>query len=108
MLKPFIVVVINKYFICGCRKSFFSCEIILKYNFNRRFAHKVMGFQNRGNFETSTWESRDKITFGCWSCDKVYYKGEGGGFPQVWAVMSLVSLCLPMVHSCTKSVPAIH
>ncbi len=21
----------------------------------------------------------------------VYYKGEGGGFPQVWAVMSLVS-----------------
>ncbi len=24
---------------------------------------------------------------------KVYYKGEGGGFPQVWAVMSLVCLC---------------
>jgi len=22
---------------------------------------------------------------------KVYYKGEGGGFPQVWAVVSLVS-----------------
>jgi hypothetical protein len=21
---------------------------------------------------------------------RVYYKGEGGGFPQVWAVMSLV------------------
>jgi len=26
---------------------------------------------------------------------KVYYKGEGGGFPQVWAVVNLVSLsCL--------------
>jgi hypothetical protein len=25
---------------------------------------------------------------------KVYYKGEGGGFPQVWAVMSLVNACL--------------
>jgi len=26
---------------------------------------------------------------------KVYYKGEGGGFPQVWAVASLVSLSCP-------------
>jgi hypothetical protein len=33
---------------------------------------------------------------------RVYYKGEGGGFPQVWAVMSLVSLCLPMACACTK------
>jgi hypothetical protein len=29
---------------------------------------------------------------------KVYYKGEGGGCPQVWAVVSLVSLnCLWLV-----------
>jgi len=33
---------------------------------------------------------------------KVYYKGEGGGFPQVWAMVNLVSSCLPMVHPCTK------
>ncbi len=26
---------------------------------------------------------------------KVYYKGEGGGFPQVWAVVSLVCPCCP-------------
>jgi hypothetical protein len=26
---------------------------------------------------------------------KVYYKGEGGGFPQVWAVVSLVCSCCP-------------
>ncbi len=26
---------------------------------------------------------------------KVYYKGEGGGFPQVRAVMNLVCLCCP-------------
>jgi hypothetical protein len=26
---------------------------------------------------------------------RVYYKGEGGGFPQVWAVMSLVCPCCP-------------
>jgi hypothetical protein len=30
---------------------------------------------------------------------KVYYKGEGGGFPQVWVVMSL---CLLVVSLCTK------
>jgi len=35
---------------------------------------------------------------------RVYYKGEGGGFPQVRAVVSLVSPCLPVVHPCTKKV----
>ncbi len=39
---------------------------------------------NFGNFETPTWESWDKVTFGCWSRGrpKKYYKGEGGGFPK--------------------------
>jgi hypothetical protein len=39
---------------------------------------------------------------------KVYYKGEGGGFPQVWAAVSLVNPSLPVVHPNTKSVPAMH
>jgi len=39
---------------------------------------------------------------------KVYYKGEGGGFPQVRAVVNLVSSSLPMVRPNTKSVPAMH
>jgi hypothetical protein len=33
---------------------------------------------------------------------KVYYKGEGGGFPQVWAVVSLVSSSLPVACLSTK------
>jgi hypothetical protein len=33
---------------------------------------------------------------------KVYYKGEGDGFPQVWAVVSLVSPSLPVVRPSTK------
>jgi hypothetical protein len=40
-----------------------------------------------------------------------YYKGEGGGFSQVRAVvslMNLVSSCLPMAHLCTKSGPTTH
>ncbi len=35
---------------------------------------------------------------------RVYYKGEGGGFPQVLVMVSFVSSCLPVVHPCTKSV----
>jgi hypothetical protein len=38
----------------------------------------------------------------------VYYKGEGGGFPQVRAVVSFVSLRSPMVRLSTKSVLAMH
>jgi hypothetical protein len=40
--------------------------------------------------------------------DRVYYKGEGGGFPQVRAMVSFVSSNLPMVHPSTKSVPTMH
>jgi hypothetical protein len=39
---------------------------------------------------------------------RVYYKGEGGGFPQVRAVVSLVNLRLLVVHPNTKSVPTMH
>ncbi len=39
---------------------------------------------------------------------KVYYKGEGGGFPQVRGVMSLVSSNLLMAHLSTKSLPTMH
>jgi hypothetical protein len=33
---------------------------------------------------------------------KVYYKGEGGGFPQVRAMVNIMGACLLVVHSCTK------
>jgi hypothetical protein len=33
---------------------------------------------------------------------KVYYKREGGGFPQVQVVVNLVSPCLFVVRPCTK------
>jgi hypothetical protein len=39
---------------------------------------------------------------------RVYYEEEGGGFPQVQAVVSLVSLSLPVVRLSTKNVPAMH
>jgi len=36
---------------------------------------------------------------------KVYYKGEGGGFPQVWVVLNFVSPNLLVVRPSTKSAP---
>jgi hypothetical protein len=33
---------------------------------------------------------------------KIYYKGEGDGFPQVWAMVSLVNPCLLVSRLCTK------
>ncbi len=40
--------------------------------------------------------------------NRVYYKGEGGAFPQVQAVVSLVSPSLPVVHPSTKSAQIMH
>jgi len=39
---------------------------------------------------------------------KVYYKGEGGGFPQVRAAVNLVNLNLPMARPSTKSAQIMH
>jgi hypothetical protein len=37
-----------------------------------------------------------------------YYKGEGGGFLQVWDVVSLMSPRLPMACPNTKNVQTMH
>jgi hypothetical protein len=39
---------------------------------------------------------------------KLYYKGEGGDFPQIRAMVSFMSPSLPMVHPNTKSVSTMH
>jgi len=62
-----------------------------------------MGFQscgspNLGDFGTPTWESRDKknhLDVGLVERCKIYYKGEGGGFPQIRAMVSFVCPCYP-------------
>jgi hypothetical protein len=38
----------------------------------------------------------------------LYYKGEGGGFPQVRTMVSLMNLSLPMARPSTKSVQTMH
>ncbi len=65
---------------------------------------------NCGNYRTPAWESHDKMSFGCGPMERCreYYMGEGVGFPQVWAVVSLVSPRLPVACISTKSVQTMH
>jgi hypothetical protein len=64
------------------------------------------GSLNRDNFETPLWESRDKkhSDVGAAERHRESYMGEGGGFPQIRAVVSLMSLELPMACPNTKGV----
>jgi hypothetical protein len=68
------------------------------------WAPKVVGVLTLGILELPLGSPRTKwhLSDGPVARHKVYYKGEGGGFSQVWAVVSLMSPCLSMACSCTK------
>jgi hypothetical protein len=53
-------------------------------------------------------ETKCHLDAGLVASHKVYYKGEGGGFPQVRAVVSLVSPSVPVVGPSTKSAQTMH
>ncbi len=53
-------------------------------------------------------ETKCHLDVGLMERHKIYYKGEGGGFPQVHVVVSLVSPSLPVARPNTKSVPTMH
>jgi hypothetical protein len=94
-----------------------ACHILLKSyqrgiqlwfrpHLNWRFAHKVTSLQGRaspnfGNFDGSPG-TKWHLGVGPVARHKVYYKGEGGGFPQVQAMVSLVNSCLLVARPCTK------
>jgi hypothetical protein len=88
-------------------------QLCVRFHLNQRFAHKVMGPQsqrspNFGNFETWSPGRKCHLDVGLMERHKLYYKGEDGGFPQVRAVMNLVSPSLPMACLNTKSVSIMH
>jgi hypothetical protein len=67
------------------------------------WAPKVAGVLRSGNPGTKC-----HLDVGLVKRHRVYYKGEGGGFPQVQAVVSLVSSSLPVARLSTKSVQTMH
>ncbi len=91
----------------ACDKGYnFFLNLILVRGFHTKlWAPKIMEIRNFGNFGTPIWKSWNKMTFGCWShgqAQSMLYNRKGGGFPQVWAVVSFVNPCLPVVCLCTK------
>jgi hypothetical protein len=52
--------------------------------------------------ESQLWEFRWHLGAGPVAKHRVYYKGGGGGFPQFWVVVSLMTSCLLVVRLCTK------
>jgi len=53
-------------------------------------------------------ETKCHLDVGLVDRNRVYYKGEGGGFPQVRAVVSFGSPSLPMARPNTKSASTMH
>jgi hypothetical protein len=98
-------------------KSFWrGLQLCFRSHLNWRSAHKVMGPQNRrcSNFENlgtpKMGVPRQNVILdvGLVERHNVYYKGEDGGFPQVQAMVSLVSPNLLVAHLSTKSVQTMH
>jgi hypothetical protein len=78
------------------KSSWGELQVCFRPHLNRRSELGVMSFQspespNRDSFGTPSWESWDKKPFGC-GCrartQRILYWGEGGGFPQIQAVVS--------------------
>ncbi len=71
------------------------------------WAPKVTGVSTLGilRFPLGSPETKCHLDVGLVERHKVYYKGEGGGFPQVRALMNLANPSLPVAHPSTKTVP---
>jgi hypothetical protein len=74
------------------------------------WAPKVAGVPSLGisRFALESPGTKCHLDVGLVERHKVYYKGEGGDFPQVRAVVSLMNLSLPVTRPSTKSVETMH
>jgi hypothetical protein len=90
--------------------NFASNLVIIKGLHAKLWAFKVVGVQvvKIPGFPFGRLETKCHLDVAPVERRRVYYKEEGGGFPQVQAIVSLVSLKLPMVRPRTKSVQNMH
>jgi hypothetical protein len=74
------------------------------------WARKIKGAPSLGisGFPLESPKTKYHLDVGLVERHRVYYKGEGGGFPQVRAVVSLVSSNLPVACPSTKSAQTLH
>ncbi len=88
------------------KRSRRDLQLCFRRKVDRRSSPKVMKPQSRGSPENARFRDSHAGVPGVpgqnghldatpTTSHRVYYKGEGGGFPQVRAVVSLVCLCCP-------------
>jgi hypothetical protein len=73
-------------------------QLCFRPHHNPRFSRKVMGPQSCGvltliisRLPLGSPRTKSNLDVGLMGSHKVYYKGEGGGFPQVRSMMNLVN-----------------
>ncbi len=83
----------------------FSLELISIGGLHAKlWAFKLTGVPNVGilGLPLGNLETKWHLSVGHVAKHKIYYKGEGGGFPQIRALVSLVNLSLLMARPSTK------
>jgi hypothetical protein len=72
-------------------------QLYFRLHLNSRSAHKIMDSQLARFRDSHTGVPGEKNHLDVATVERcrVYYKGKGGGFPQVWAVVNLVCPCCP-------------
>jgi len=61
-----------------------------------------------GSSENGSPGTKCHLDVGFMERHRIYYKGEGGGFPQVQAMVNPMNMNLPVVCPNTKSAPTMH
>jgi hypothetical protein len=86
------------------KSSWRGIQLFLRPHFNQRYACKVTEVPILGisRLPFGSPGTKCHLDVGLMERHKVYYKGEGDGFPQVWAVVNLVNPSLPVFHPNTK------
>jgi hypothetical protein len=101
--------------VCGWSATYCWKDLDKGYNFaldlisirglhTKLWASKVMGIPVVGISGLLFGSPKTKWHLGAspMARHKVYYKGEGDDFPQVWTMVSLVIPCLLVTRPCTK------
>jgi hypothetical protein len=90
-------------------------QLWFRPHLNWRSAEKVMGPKVVGvltlgisGLPLRSLETKCHLDVGLMERHIIYYKGEGGGFSQVRAMVSVVSLNSPVVRFSTKSAQTMH
>jgi hypothetical protein len=90
-------------------------QLCFRPHLNRRseyeiIAHKVAGVLTLAisGLPFGSPGTKSHLDVGLAERCRVYYMGESGGFPRVWAVVSLVSSKSPVAYPSTKGAPTLY